>query len=108
MWRYGTQVRVLDAAQGRVQQGIEYVSSILERSNCLTGVQEAMARGDYERAATHLKSFTAAAGTKFIMQASEQKTEEEMAAAANDQSSKQLVRNKENKRGSREDDTLYN
>lgn len=65
-----------------------------------------MARGDYEGAATHLKSFTAAAGTKFIVQASEQKTEEETAAAANDQSSKQLVRNKEKMREDRGGEAL--
>lgn len=49
--RISSQVRRLDAAQGRVQDTISVISLILDRANCIAGVQSALDGGDYESAA---------------------------------------------------------
>eukprot|EP00798_Chlamydomonas_sp_ICE-L_P008858 gene8858-3742_t len=50
-------VRRLDCVQGRVQGTLDKINLILDRTNCINGVQEAMDSEDYESAANHIATF---------------------------------------------------
>lgn len=45
------QVRQLDTTQSHVQQTLSAITVILDRSNCIYGVREALDSGDFEAAA---------------------------------------------------------
>ncbi|GAX77377.1 hypothetical protein CEUSTIGMA_g4823.t1 [Chlamydomonas eustigma] len=50
-------VRTLDTAQSRVQETLSDIKSILDRTNCINGVQAAMDSQDYETAANFICTF---------------------------------------------------
>ncbi|GBF96968.1 hypothetical protein Rsub_09048 [Raphidocelis subcapitata] len=53
----GARVRRLDTAQSRVRAALALVDLILDRTSCVSGVQGAMAGGDFEAAAGHIATF---------------------------------------------------
>ncbi|KXZ41619.1 hypothetical protein GPECTOR_358g126 [Gonium pectorale] len=52
-----SKVRQLDLVQGRVQGVLNKINLILDRTNCINGVQSAMETEDYEAAAHYISSF---------------------------------------------------
>ncbi|EFJ43661.1 component of oligomeric golgi complex 4 [Volvox carteri f. nagariensis] len=52
-----SKVRQLDLVQGRVQSVLSKINLILDRTNCINGVQSAMEAEDYEAAARYISSF---------------------------------------------------
>ncbi|KAG2447879.1 hypothetical protein HYH02_007335 [Chlamydomonas schloesseri] len=52
-----SKVRQLDLVQGRVQSVLNKINLILDRTNCINGVQSAMETEDYEAAAQYISSF---------------------------------------------------
>ncbi|GFR44918.1 hypothetical protein Agub_g6003, partial [Astrephomene gubernaculifera] len=52
-----SKVRQLDLVQGRVQAVLTKINLILDRTNCINGVQSAMEAEDYEAAARYVASF---------------------------------------------------
>ncbi|KAG1668624.1 hypothetical protein FOA52_001493 [Chlamydomonas sp. UWO 241] len=52
-----TKVRTLDLAQSRVTETLEKIKAILDRTNCINGVQAAMDAEDYEAAAAYIGTF---------------------------------------------------
>lgn len=52
-----SKVRRLDLAQSRVQETLAEVNLILDRTNCIHGVQQAMENGDYASAAQYIATF---------------------------------------------------
>ena len=50
-FRLGGQVRELDAAQSHVRATLAAITVIVDRSNCIYGVKEALAAGQFETAA---------------------------------------------------------
>ncbi|KAF8060573.1 COG4 [Scenedesmus sp. PABB004] len=57
--RIGSRVRALDAQAGAVGETLELIGLILDRTHCVSGVQQAMAAGDYDAAAGHIATFLA-------------------------------------------------
>jgi hypothetical protein len=53
----GGRVSRLDAVQGRVRDALGLVDLILDRTSCVSGVQAAMAGGDFEAAAGFIATF---------------------------------------------------
>lgn len=52
-----SKVRHLDHLQTRVQGTLSLVNLILERTNCVSGVQQALANQEYELAGEFIKNF---------------------------------------------------
>ncbi|XP_071736060.1 conserved oligomeric Golgi complex subunit 4-like [Rutidosis leptorrhynchoides] len=50
-------VRELDLAQSRVNDTLQRIDAIVERSNCIDGVQKALESEDFESAANYVKTF---------------------------------------------------
>lgn len=55
--RIGSRVRRLDLQQGNVSETLDLINLILDRTHCVSGVQQAMAAGDYDTAADHIATF---------------------------------------------------
>jgi hypothetical protein len=55
--RIGSRVRRLDQQQGNVTDTLDLISLILDRTHCVSGVQQAMAAHDYDTAAQHIATF---------------------------------------------------
>ncbi|WIA35384.1 hypothetical protein OEZ86_003832 [Tetradesmus obliquus] len=55
--RIGSRVRRLDLQQGNVSETLGLINLILDRTHCVSGVQQAMAAGDYDTAAEHIATF---------------------------------------------------
>lgn len=57
--RIGSRVRRLDQQQTNVTDTLELINLILDRTHCVSGVQQAMAAQDYDGAAQHIARFLA-------------------------------------------------
>lgn len=55
--RLSSRVRRLDGVQDRIKNTLERIDAILDRSNCLNGVNQAMDEQDYETAAQYVAKF---------------------------------------------------
>jgi hypothetical protein len=55
--RIGSRARRLDLQQGNVSETLDLINLILDRTHCVSGVQQAMAAGDYDTAADHIATF---------------------------------------------------
>lgn len=55
--RIGSRVRSLDLQQSNVTETLDLISLILDRTHCVSGVQQAMAAQDYDTAAAHIATF---------------------------------------------------
>lgn len=55
--RISSKVRTLDLAQTRVQDALGKIKAILDRTNCINGVQAAMEAEDFEAAANYIGTF---------------------------------------------------
>ncbi|CAG9463045.1 unnamed protein product [Pedinophyceae sp. YPF-701] len=50
-------VRALDSAQSRARQALSRVQAVQRRASCVDGIRSALATGDFEAAADHVKSY---------------------------------------------------
>lgn len=55
--RIGSRVRRLDQQQTNVTETLELINLILDRTHCISGVQQALASHDYDTAAQHIATF---------------------------------------------------
>jgi hypothetical protein len=55
--RIGSRVRHLDHIYSNMQATLDLINLILDRTNCVTGVQAAMASEDYDQAASYISKF---------------------------------------------------
>lgn len=55
--RIGSRVRRLDLQQTNVTETLELINLILDRTHCISGVQQALASHDYDTAAQHIATF---------------------------------------------------
>ncbi|KAF6250525.1 component of oligomeric golgi complex 4, partial [Scenedesmus sp. NREL 46B-D3] len=55
--RIGSRVRRLDLQQSNVSETLDLINLILDRTHCVSGVQQAMSAGDYDTAADHIATF---------------------------------------------------
>jgi hypothetical protein len=55
--RIGSRVRRLDQQQTNVTDTLELINLILDRTHCISGVQQALASHDYDTAAQHIATF---------------------------------------------------
>lgn len=55
--RIGSRVRKLDRQAAHVGATLQLIHLVLDRTHCVSGVQAAMAAGDYDAAAQHVSSF---------------------------------------------------
>ena len=55
--KVSSKVKELDLAQGRVQETINRINTIVDRANCINGVSAALQSGDFEAAAEYVETF---------------------------------------------------
>eukprot|EP00894_Picocystis_sp_ML_P002221 jgi/Pico_ML_1/52738/g3402.t1 len=55
--RLSSRVKRLDSVQSKIKSTLARIDAILDRSNCLNGVNQAMDEQDYERAAQYVSKF---------------------------------------------------
>lgn len=55
--RIGSRIRHLNQQQSNVQETLDLINLILDRTHCVSGVQQAMAAQDYDTAAEHIATF---------------------------------------------------